>query len=42
MPSSPRIEVEKEAEVPAEVDEEIIDDQFEEVHDTEDVHRTRR
>ena len=37
MPSCPRIEVEKEAEIPTGVHEEITDDRLEEVHDTEDV-----
>jgi hypothetical protein len=38
LPSCPRIDVEKVAKVPAEVREELNDDRFEEVHNTEDAH----
>ena len=38
LPSCPRVDVEKVAKVPAEVREEVSDDRFEEVHDTEDAH----
>jgi hypothetical protein len=38
LPSCPRVDVEKVAKVPAEVREEIRDDRFEEVHDTEEAH----
>jgi hypothetical protein len=36
--SCPRVDVEKVAKVPAEICEEICDDRFEEVHDTEEAH----
>ena len=38
MPSCPRVDVEKVAKVPADVREEVSNDRFEEVHDTEDAH----